>query len=73
MDLVTIATFDTVEEAYLARNRLATDGIRSFIEEGSMASLMPHNPAFAAKLQVAQDSADQARHILREIDREKFE
>jgi hypothetical protein len=72
MDLVTIATFDTVEEAHLAKNRLADEGVPSFVEDEAMTSLLPHNPAFAVKLQVAQDWVDRARHILKEVDRDKF-
>jgi hypothetical protein len=72
MNLVTIATFGTVEEAYLAKGRLADEGIPSFIEEAGITSLLPDNPAFGAKLQVAEDWVDRARHVLREVDKEKF-
>jgi hypothetical protein len=72
MNLVTIATFGTVQEAYLAKGRLANEGVPSSIEEAGMAGLLPGNPVFGAKLQVAEDWVDRARHVLREVDKEKF-
>jgi hypothetical protein len=72
MNLVTIATFDSVEEAHLAKNRLADEGVPSFIEEAAMTGLLPHNAAFETKLQVAQDWVDRARHILKDVDKDKF-
>jgi hypothetical protein len=73
MDLITIATFGTAEEAYLAKNLLAEEGVASFVEEAGMSGLLPNNPLFGAKLQVAEDMVDRARHILKEVDRERFE
>lgn len=71
MDLVTVESFDTVEEAHLARNRLAAEGIKAFVEDGATAGLLgPHNPAFLARLQVPTDQADRARKILREVGRD---
>jgi len=72
MSLVTVASFDNVEEAFMAKNRLANEGVPSFIEEGAVNALLPHNTVFESKLQVAEDWADRARHILREVDREKL-
>jgi len=73
MDLVTVATFDSVEEGYLARNLLESEGIVCFIQDVATTSLLGHTcPAVSVKLQVSQEHADRAGHILREAERGKL-
>jgi hypothetical protein len=70
MDLVTLEAFDSVEEAHLAKNRLESEGIACFIQDGATTGQFgPHRPGFSAKLQVSQEHAERARQILREVKR----
>jgi Putative prokaryotic signal transducing protein len=62
MDLVTVAAFNQVPEAYLAKNLLDAEGIPAFLTE-AVASDMLHLTS-EVKLQVAEEHAEQARAIL---------
>lgn len=66
--LTTVATFNTVEEAALARNRLDEEGIKTFLENENTVQLFWHmgNALGGVKLQVADTEADAARAILAE-------
>jgi hypothetical protein len=67
MDLVTIASFSLMPEAYLAKNLLDAEGIPAFLDEAA-ASDMLHLTS-EVKLQVAAENADQARAILESAER----
>ena len=62
MDLVTVAKYDLVPEAHLAKNLLEAEGIPAFLDEEA-ASDMLHLTG-EVKLQVAADTAEEARSIL---------
>ena len=62
MDLVTVAAYDLVPEAYLAKNLLEAEGIPAYLD-GATASDMLHLTS-EVKLQVAPEHAEQARDIL---------
>jgi hypothetical protein len=62
MDLVTVAAYDMVPEAHLAKNLLEAEGIPAFLTE-EVASDMLHLTG-EVKLQVAEEYAEQARAIL---------
>ena len=70
MDLVTVARYDLVPEAYLAKNLLEAEGIPAFLDEAT-ASDMLHLTS-EVKLQVATEHAQQARTILEEAKRHQF-
>jgi len=62
MDLVTIAAYDLIPEAHLAKNLLDAEGIPAFLTE-EVASDMLHLTS-EVKLQVAAEHAEDARAIL---------
>jgi hypothetical protein len=62
MDLVTIAAYDLVPEAHLAKNLLDAEGIPAFLD-AETASDMLHLTS-EVKLLVAAEHAEQARTIL---------
>ncbi len=62
MDLVTVAAYDQVPEAHLAKNLLEAEGIPAFLDEET-ASDMLHLTS-EVKLQVAAEHAGEARAIL---------
>ena len=62
MDLVTVAAYDLIPEAHLAKNLLDAEGIPAFLTE-EVASDMLHLTS-EVKLQVAAEHAEQARAIL---------
>lgn len=70
MDLVTIAAFDMVPEAHLAKNLLEAEGIAAFFTE-EVASDMLHLTS-EIKLQVATENAEQARGILEGVKRHEL-
>jgi hypothetical protein len=69
-DLVTVAAYDMVPEAYLAKNLLEAEGIPAFLDEAT-ASDMLHLTS-EVKLQVAAKHAEQARAVLEEAKRHQF-
>lgn len=65
-DLVTVASFDTLSEAEIARGLLEAEGIEAVLQDEPLASLLPP-VAFAnggLALKVAQDELERAREIL---------
>jgi len=62
MDLVTVAAYDRVAEARLAKNLLEAEGIPAFLE-GDAASDVFHLTS-EVKLQVADEHAASAREVL---------
>jgi Putative prokaryotic signal transducing protein len=70
MDLVTLEAFGSLEEAYLAKNCLESEGIACFIQDGATTGQFgPNRPGFSAKLQVSQEHVNRAREILRDVKR----
>ncbi len=69
MQLVTIATFDTVTEAQMAKNMLEAEGIEAFLaDEHSARGAGPLiRPAASPKLQVAEDQAERATQLLEAV------
>jgi hypothetical protein len=65
-DLVTVATFSQLEEAQIARARLESEEIESFLSGEAMAQTLWHltNAIGGVKLQVAPEDAGRARTIL---------
>jgi hypothetical protein len=70
MDLVTVAVYNLVPEAHLAKNLLEAEDIPAFLDEDA-ASDMLHLTS-GIKLQVAAQSAEQARAILDAAERHEF-
>jgi len=71
MNLTTVASFDDVEEAELAKNALAAEGVPAYVNGEASAALWPHNQAFPLKIQAPDLHADHARRILGEINRRR--
>jgi hypothetical protein len=70
IDLVTVASYNLVPEAYLAKNLLEAEGIPALLDE-AVTSDMLHLTG-EVKLQVAAEHAKQAREILEEAKRHQF-
>jgi Putative prokaryotic signal transducing protein len=66
MRLVTIASFDTVPQAHLARNELESAGIRAVITDEETTGMLWHfaNALGGAKVQVKDEDAERAVAIL---------
>jgi nucleotide-binding universal stress UspA family protein len=71
MNLTTVATFDDVEEAEMAKNALAAEGVPAHVNGEASAALWPRNQAFPTEIQVPAIHADHARKILGEISRRR--
>ncbi len=66
-DLVTVATFGSVVEAELAKERLANAGIPALVADEAAGGVMPYLASSSGvRVQVAQENADRAREILAE-------
>ena len=64
-DLVTIARFNTVIEADMAKSQLDAEGILAFVANAGTAGLMPYLSAGGGvSLQVADDDVERAREVL---------
>jgi hypothetical protein len=72
MDLVTIATFPTSEEAHLAKNRLELKGIRAALNN-EYTRAVSFGISTPVSLQVASDEAERASGILLSIRSESAE
>jgi Putative prokaryotic signal transducing protein len=72
MRLVTIASFDTIPQAHLARNELESAGIRAVITDEETTGMLWHfaNALGGAKVQVRDEDAERAVAILEERFRE---
>jgi len=70
MDLVTVAAFDRVAEARLAKNLLEAEGIPAFLDEDAMSDVL--HLTSEVKLQVAEEHAEQARSILAAAERHEL-
>jgi len=70
MDLVTVAAYDRVAEARLAKNLLEAEGIPAFLNEDA-ASDMLHLTS-EVKLQVADEFAADARALLHAAERHQL-
>jgi hypothetical protein len=66
-ELVTIATFNNLHEAYLSKARLEADGISCFIRDEFMNSILPVHSLGGVKLEVAVADAARAFNILFDI------
>lgn len=68
MRLVTIASFDTIPQAHLARNELESAGIRAVITDEETTGMFWHlaNALGGAKVQVTDEDAERAVAILEE-------
>lgn len=68
MQLVTVATFNQLAEAYLAKNLLEAQGIPVFLADEGSASWHVGTviPGAAAKLQVSEEHEIRAAQILQE-------
>jgi hypothetical protein len=62
MDLVTVAAYNLVPEAHLAKNLLEAEGIPAFLTAEVASDMLPLPEG--VKLQVADEHAEQARTIL---------
>jgi hypothetical protein len=69
MDLVTVAKFDSVEEGYLAKNLLESEGSVCFIQDVATTGQLGHMSGCCSQTTGSQEHADRARHILREVER----
>lgn len=71
LDLVPVATFDTLSEAEFARGLLDAEGIEAVLKDEPLASLLPAVAAANAGLVllVAQDELARARQVLATPDR----
>ena len=64
-DLVTIAHFNTVIEADMAKSQLDAEGILAFVVNAGAVGVMPYlGPSGGVRLQVAEDDAERAREVL---------
>ncbi|HTK73802.1 MAG TPA: DUF2007 domain-containing protein [Gemmataceae bacterium] len=70
MDMVTVARYDRVAEARLAKNLLDAEGIPAFLD-GDAASDMLHLTS-EVKLQVAEEHATEARELLQAAERHQL-
>jgi hypothetical protein len=66
---VTVASFGTLPEAELARNRLEQDGIHAHLSDGESVSMMwMYSTALGGvKLMVAEEDAERAGYILERV------
>ncbi len=66
MELITVATFDNMPAAHIAKGRLETEGIPCWLADENLGQTdWLYNIAVGwIKLQVAADQVDQARAIL---------
>jgi Putative prokaryotic signal transducing protein len=73
MELVTVGSYPTSAEAALAKNLLESEGVPSFLEDESMGDLFHLAAPFGeTKLAVASEHAEQARTILRAVQRHEL-
>ena len=65
-DLVTVATFQDVSQAELARERLENEGVQAFVMDEQTGGVMPFmtNAMGGIRVQVAPGDAEKAREIL---------
>jgi hypothetical protein len=64
-DLVTIAHFNTVIEAEMAKSQLGAEGIGAFLAGAGTLGVMPYlGPSGGIQLQVAEDDVERAREVL---------
>jgi hypothetical protein len=71
MNLITVASFDDAEEAEMAKNALAAEGVAAYVNGEASAALWPHNQAFSVEIEVPDVHANHARRILGEIKRRR--
>lgn len=66
--LVTLATFDTVAQAYIAKGELEAVGIRAFVTDEETVGMLWHAAAAlgGVKVQVAEEDAERADALLAE-------
>jgi hypothetical protein len=67
MQLITIATFDTVTEAHMAKNMLHTEGIEAFLADEYAVRGRGNRPEGLPKLQVSEDQAERATQLLHAV------
>jgi predicted RNA-binding Zn-ribbon protein involved in translation (DUF1610 family) len=67
MPLVTLTTFRTAQDAYLAKGVLEDEGVPAFVGDENVTSIAPYISPLGVKLQVAADDVDRAEGILNRI------
>jgi hypothetical protein len=71
MQLVTVASFTTLTEAYMAKNMLEAEGIQVFLADENVITLGGEIPAFYSgiepKIQVPEDQAERAAELLKSV------
>jgi len=70
MDLVTVASYDRVAEARLAKNLLEAQGIPAFLEADAASDVF--HLTGEVKLQVADEFASDAREVLAAAERHQL-
>lgn len=66
-ELITIAEFQNVNEAYVLKSRLEAEGIRVYIINENVNTILPSAPFAKVKLQVNLNDAFHAVDILYEM------
>jgi hypothetical protein len=65
MELVTVATFSSVIEADMAKERLESEGISALVADAGGGGVMPFLASSSGvRVQVAEGEAERAREIL---------
>ena len=68
-DIITVATFDSLQEAYFAKSLLESHGLEVFLtNENAMRVLMHPHLSGGIGLQIAQEDLNVAREVLGMID-----
>lgn len=72
MNLVTLKTFTYQVQAHLVRTKLESEGIRCFLHDENIVSIMPMYDVLVGgiKLKVKKEQLDEAQAILLSIDQE---
>ena len=63
-ELVTVAEFDNVNQAYLLKSRLEAEGIHVFLKNENMNALIPGAAFTMVQLQVALSDSFQAMDVI---------
>jgi hypothetical protein len=72
MELVTVATFSSVLEAEMAKERLESEGIAALVADGGAGGVMPFIASSSGvRVQVAETEVERAKEILGPSDDEE--
>jgi len=65
MELVTVATFSSVLEAEMAKERLESEGVAALVADGGAGGVMPFLASSSGvRVQVAETEVERAKEIL---------